>query len=138
MQLQVLLDEFGERDRAAAAGTDPIERLPERLLRLRPAREPTHLRPRRTSSLEPISVRPQPLTVRALRRQLEHLPLLDQLKPSSIDNWIEESDRVDHLSHAEGVRVGYVWLSNGCWSGRTRRMNRCARSSWSRSDGDGH
>ena len=38
MQLQILLDELGERDSAATAGTNPIERLPQRLLRLIPRR----------------------------------------------------------------------------------------------------
>jgi hypothetical protein len=73
MQLQVLLNELGERGRTATARADAIERRPECLLRLRAAREPTHLRPGRASSFEPISVRPQRLAVRALRRQLEYL-----------------------------------------------------------------
>jgi hypothetical protein len=77
MQPQILLDELGERGRSTAARTDPIERLPERLLRLRAAREPTHLRPSRASSFEPISVRSQRLAVCALRRQLEYLTLLN-------------------------------------------------------------
>jgi hypothetical protein len=41
--------------------------------------EPTHLRPSQASSFEPVPVRPQRLAVRALRSQLEHLPLLDHL-----------------------------------------------------------
>jgi hypothetical protein len=81
MQLQVLLDQLGERDRPSAAGADPIKGLPQRLLRFRPTREPTHLRPGRASSFESVPVRPQWLAVRALRRQLEHLPLLDHLEP---------------------------------------------------------
>src|SRR5207253_10747286 len=67
--------------RATAARPEPIERPPECLLCFGAAREPTHLRPSRTSSFEPIPVRPQRLTVRALRRQLEYLTLLDHLEP---------------------------------------------------------
>jgi hypothetical protein len=74
-QLQVLLDEPGERGRATAARTDPIERLPERLpeplLCFRVSHEPAHLRPSRTSSFEPIPVGPQRLPSRALRLELE-------------------------------------------------------------------
>jgi hypothetical protein len=101
VQLQVLLDKLGERGRATAARTDPIERLPESLLCFRASREPAHLRPTRTSSFEPIPVRPQRLPIRALRLELEHLTLLDHLGTSSIDNEIEESHPCrddDHLS----------------------------------------
>jgi hypothetical protein len=62
------------------------------------AREPTYLRPRRISSFEPISVRPQQLAVRApFAFSLNTWPcwitssLLDRQR-------IGESDRVDHLS----------------------------------------
>src|SRR5829696_537860 len=49
------------------------------------------LQPRRTAACDPIPVRVQRLPVRARRLQLEHLPLLDHLGTSSIDNEIEES-----------------------------------------------
>ncbi|HEY3943715.1 MAG TPA: hypothetical protein VGL78_00685 [Solirubrobacteraceae bacterium] len=67
MQLQVLLDEFGERYCPAVAGTDPIERLPQRLLSLRATREPTDLRTQRGTTLEAMPVCPQRLPVDAFR-----------------------------------------------------------------------
>ena len=63
MELQILLDELGERYGAATAGTDPIERLLQRLLSLRPAREPAYLRTERRATFEAVTVRPQRLTV---------------------------------------------------------------------------
>ena len=49
----------------------------KRSLGLSLAAESAHLRPRRTSSFEPMSVCPQRLAFRSLRRQLEHLTLLN-------------------------------------------------------------
>ena len=65
MHLQVLVHELGERDRRPPASRpEPVEHLPQRLLRLRPRREPADLRPLRAATLNPVPVRPQRLTVR--------------------------------------------------------------------------
>src|SRR6266542_7084497 len=125
MQLQILLDELGERGRATAARTDPIERLPECLLCFRAGREPTHLRPTRTSSFEPISVRPQRLAVRALRRQLEHLPLLDHLEPPrSTTGSRNQSAMTTSLKQRESDRAPRArWFESGYVHTRDLRGN---------------
>jgi hypothetical protein len=77
VHLQVFLNEFAERHRRASpGGTQPLDNLLKRLLCLSATGKPTHLRPRRAATLQPISVRPKGLAVRALRLQLEHLTLL--------------------------------------------------------------
>src|SRR5436190_9306253 len=116
MHLQVLVHELGERDRRAPASRpEPVEHLPQRLLRLNARREPTDLRPLRAATLNPVPIRPQRLTVGTLRLQLEHLTLLDHHKPPRSNNGTEES-RPDHLSAREGVR------EDGCPPRRTREM----------------
>jgi hypothetical protein len=107
MQLEVLIDEFSERDRPRAPDrSEPLMHLLKRLQCLSTARESVYLRPRRSAPFEPIPIRPQPLAGRRLRLQFEYLTLLDHLGTSSIDNRTEESHpkpRLDHLCHAEGV-----------------------------------
>jgi hypothetical protein len=97
MHLEVLIDEFSERDRPRApARSEPLKHLLKRLQCLSTAREPAHLRPHRATPFKPIPIRPQRLAIRRLRLQLEHLTLLDHLGTSSIDNRTEES----HPNHA--------------------------------------
>src|SRR5881409_141369 len=87
MHLQVLVRELGERDRPpSTARAKPVEHLTQRFLGLCTCREPTHLWPFGAATFEPVPVRPQRLPVRALRLQLEHLPLLDHHKPPRSDN----------------------------------------------------
>src|SRR5439155_19207236 len=82
MHLQVLIHELGERDRRSSASrSEPVEHVAKCLLRVRPRREPTYLRPLRAATLNPVPIRPQRLTVVTLRLQLEHLALLDHHEP---------------------------------------------------------
>lgn len=80
MQLEILLDELGERDRGrTATGAEALQSLVKRQLRLSPCREPTDLWPRGAAALETKPIRPQRLAVRVSALQLEHLTLLDHL-----------------------------------------------------------
>jgi hypothetical protein len=82
MHLQVLVDELGERDRRSSPSrSEPVEHFAKRRLCFRTRREPADLRPLRVAAFEPVPVRPQGLTVQALRLQLEHLTVLDHLEP---------------------------------------------------------
>ena len=69
MHPEVLVDELGKRDRRrSTTGPEPLNHLPKRLLRFGPGREPADLRPRRAAMpFGPIPIRPQRLTVHALR-----------------------------------------------------------------------
>jgi hypothetical protein len=78
VRAQVLLDPLGERQRlGTATGHEPSQLVLKRPLRLGLSAEPAHLPSRRTTTCDPIPVRPQRLTVHARRLQLEHLALLD-------------------------------------------------------------
>ena len=106
MHLEVLIDEFSERDRPRApARSEPLKHLLKRLQCLSSARESAYLRPGRSAPVESIPIRPQRLAIRRLRLQLEHLALLDHRGASSIDNEPRNltQTRRDHLSAREGV-----------------------------------
>src|SRR6266508_3836893 len=94
MHLQVLVDQLAERHRCCpSSGSEPCEYFLERLQRLSASRESADLRPHRAAPLEPVAVRPQRLTVPALRPQLEHLALLPHHEPPRSIHRIEESQR---------------------------------------------
>src|ERR1051326_6693771 len=102
MHLQVLVHELGQRDRrSSATRSEPIEHLPQRLLRLCRSREPADLQPLRAAALEPVAVCPQRLPVRTLRLQLEHLAVLDHLEPPRSNN------RTENLAQARFAGLGW-------------------------------
>src|SRR5436309_12548994 len=103
IHLRVLVHEPGESDRRPLASwPEPVEHLAQRPLRLRPRREPTHLRFLRAATFEPVPVCPQRLAIRTLRLQLERLPLLDHHEPPRSEKEIDES-RAYPLPAREGA-----------------------------------
>lgn len=111
VHLQILASELAEPDRRpSAAGPDAIKNFAKRLFRLRTCREATDLRALRAASFEPVTVRPQRLTVDAFRLQLEHLTVLDHFehlldRPTGSRSLIKTTSSLERESNREGSAV---------------------------------
>src|SRR5262249_25921324 len=72
--LQVLRDQLGKR--YLPTWTQPLELSPKRPFRVYACRESAHLRPSRAAAVDAVAIRPQRLSVRATRPELQNLTML--------------------------------------------------------------